>query len=157
MTDIPRYHAQPATLDPTQELPEPDERPLAQGHDEEAADEVADAHEKHKQAVEAEARARDEAAAKGEPVPGEPQDPTNPPGPVTDEEPETDAEPYEGETEPETTYEGTGDETGDDVPQGTIDEVLGWVGGDHDRAQRALEAERAGQNRSTLIAQLEAI
>jgi hypothetical protein len=75
MTDIPRYHAQPATLDPSQDVPEPDERPLAQGHDEEAADEVAEAHEQHKETVEAETRARDEAAAKGEPAPGEPKQP----------------------------------------------------------------------------------
>lgn len=43
------------------------------------------------------------------------------------------------------------------VPGGTISEVLDWVGDDPDRAQTALEAERAGQNRSTLISQLETI
>lgn len=41
------------------------------------------------------------------------------------------------------------------VPEGTIAEVLAWVGSDPDRAQQALDAERAGQNRSTLITQLQ--
>jgi hypothetical protein len=44
-----------------------------------------------------------------------------------------------------------------DVPQGTIAEVLDWVGEDPDRADLALQAEYLGQNRSTLITQLEAI
>jgi|SRR5262245_24273729 len=43
------------------------------------------------------------------------------------------------------------------VPAGTIAEVLAWVGDDPARAQQALDAELAGQNRSTLISQLEAI
>lgn len=43
------------------------------------------------------------------------------------------------------------------VPQGTMQDVLNWVGDDPGRAQEALDAERAGQNRSTLISQLEAI
>jgi hypothetical protein len=44
-----------------------------------------------------------------------------------------------------------------DVPQGTIAEVLAWVGDDRERAQAALDAEYEGAIRSTLIAQLEAI
>lgn len=44
-----------------------------------------------------------------------------------------------------------------DVPQGTIAEVLDWVDEDPDRAEHALAAEFQGQNRSTLINQLEAI
>lgn len=49
-------------------------------------------------------------------------------------------------------------ETSDDeVPEGSINDVMSWVGDDPDRAQRALDAERAGLNRTTLIAQLEAI
>jgi hypothetical protein len=154
MTDIPRYHAQPATLDPTQDVPEPDERPLAQGHDEEAADEVAEAHAQHKETVEAEARARDEAAAKGEPVPGEPKQPGE------DDEPDDQPDEDDGTEQPtEQPSERPSEQpsAGEDVPHGTIEEVLGWVGDDHDRAQRALEAERAGQNRSTLNTQLEAI
>jgi hypothetical protein len=42
-------------------------------------------------------------------------------------------------------------------PEGTIAEVLDWVGDDPARAREALDAEYDGQNRSTLIAQLEAI
>lgn len=45
----------------------------------------------------------------------------------------------------------------DQVPEGTITEVLSWVDGDPQRAAQALEAEQAGQQRATLIAQLEAI
>jgi hypothetical protein len=42
------------------------------------------------------------------------------------------------------------------TPTGTIAEVLCWVGDDPDRADLALQAEYTGQQRSTLIAQLEA-
>lgn len=45
---------------------------------------------------------------------------------------------------------------GSDVPDGTIGEVLEWVGDDSERAQRALDVERTGQNRSSLVSQLEA-
>lgn len=45
----------------------------------------------------------------------------------------------------------------DVVPDGTVQEVVDWVGDDPARAQQALDAERAGQNRTTLIAQLEPI
>jgi len=44
-----------------------------------------------------------------------------------------------------------------EVPDGTAQEVMGWVGDDPARAQAALDKERAGQNRSTLISQLEAV
>lgn len=44
-----------------------------------------------------------------------------------------------------------------DVPEGIAAEVLLWVDDDPARAQAALDAERAGQNRSTLIAKLESI
>jgi hypothetical protein len=44
-----------------------------------------------------------------------------------------------------------------EVPQGTMQEVLDWVGDDSDRAQEALDAERAGQDRSTLVIKLEAL
>jgi hypothetical protein len=43
------------------------------------------------------------------------------------------------------------------VPEGTVQDVLDWVGDDPGRAQEALDAENAGQQRSTLITQLEAI
>jgi hypothetical protein len=41
------------------------------------------------------------------------------------------------------------------VPEGTRTQVLKWVGDDPERARRALQAEREGQQRSTLIAELE--
>lgn len=44
-----------------------------------------------------------------------------------------------------------------EAPTGTVDEVLAEVGDDPDKAQRALVAERAGKNRTTLIAALEPI
>lgn len=71
MSDIPRYHAQPATLDPQVKLPENEEElPLAMGHDEDAAGEVKEALEEHRDAVQAEREARDEAREKGEREPG---------------------------------------------------------------------------------------
>lgn len=42
-----------------------------------------------------------------------------------------------------------------DVPEGTVADVLTWVGGDLDRARRALDRERAEANRRTLIERLE--
>src|SRR4051812_46195789 len=47
--------------------------------------------------------------------------------------------------------------TASDVPRSTITDVICWVDEDPTRAQAALEVERAGQKRSTLITQLEAI
>jgi hypothetical protein len=51
------------------------------------------------------------------------------------------------------------DEEQDHVPDGTVAEVLGWVGDDRDRAQLALDAEgeRSGPPRRTLVAQLETL
>lgn len=43
------------------------------------------------------------------------------------------------------------------VPEGTMQDVLDWVGSDPARANEALDAEEAGANRSTLITKLEAI
>lgn len=47
----------------------------------------------------------------------------------------------------------------DEVPSGAITDVLDWVGDDSDRAQRALDAERAkgDRARSTLVSDLEQI
>lgn len=42
-----------------------------------------------------------------------------------------------------------------DVPEGTVADVLAWVGDDPDRARQALAAEQDGQQRSTLITRLE--
>jgi len=78
---------------------------------------------------------------------------------VTLPEPEADDEgTAEAEGDEQALDEDDQPETDDDeVPNGTVQDVLDWVGDDSDRAQEALEAERAGQNRSTLITQLEAI
>jgi hypothetical protein len=43
------------------------------------------------------------------------------------------------------------------VPEGSVKTVLGWVGDDATRAQKALDAETKGENRSSLISKLEAI
>lgn len=40
-------------------------------------------------------------------------------------------------------------------PTGTVAEVRAWVGGSPARARRALDAERVGQKRSTLLTELE--
>lgn len=48
--------------------------------------------------------------------------------------------------------------SGDQVPDGTIAEVLDWVGDDSDRAVAALEAEEErDQSRTTLVAALEKV
>jgi hypothetical protein len=44
-----------------------------------------------------------------------------------------------------------------DVPEGTAATVLEWVDGDPNAAQAALDAELAGQKRTTLINKLKAI
>jgi hypothetical protein len=44
--------------------------------------------------------------------------------------------------------------TAEAPPEGTRAEVLAWVGDDPGRARAALDAERAGQQRNTLIAEL---
>lgn len=43
------------------------------------------------------------------------------------------------------------------VPEGSIKKVLEWVGDDVTKALKALEVERAGEQRSTLISKLEAL
>jgi hypothetical protein len=147
----PHYHKQPHTQDPTKDIPE--DPPLAQGHDAEEAADVKDAQEQLKAQVEDEREAREQAAERGEPEPGAPGDPTNPPGENADPGVDPGSQ-VPGQTPAEA------DETSDESdcpPSGTVDEVLGWVGDDPDRAQKALNAERDGQNRSSLIAKLEAI
>src|SRR6185369_5627961 len=112
--DIPRYHDQPATLDPRVEIPE--DAPLAQGHldkPEDTAADVREAAEAHKEAVEEVEQARADAREAGEPEPGAPGDPTQP-----------------------TSETGSDDEC---PPNGTIDDVKEWVGDDPDRAQQALD------------------
>lgn len=131
---VPHYHDQPSTLDSKVQIP--DEAALAQGHNPEKAADVRDASEELRATVEDETEAAREAAESGQPEPGAPGDPT------VRLDPKTGA-PIAGDPEP--------------VPTGTVDEVLAWVGSDHSRATRALTAEKAGQNRSTLIASLEVI
>lgn len=41
------------------------------------------------------------------------------------------------------------------APEGTVSEVLAWVGDDQQRARQALEAEREGRQRETLLDKLE--
>lgn len=51
--------------------------------------------------------------------------------------------------------DGDGDDLdNDDVPDGTIDEVLAWVGEDQRRALQALTVEQAGKARRSLMDQL---
>lgn len=57
----------------------------------------------------------------------------------------------EEETEPEVV------EAEYDVPEGSAATVLEWVDGDPTAAQAALDAELAGQKRTTLISKLKAI
>lgn len=42
-----------------------------------------------------------------------------------------------------------------EVPSGSIKEVLDWVDGDKEKAQQALDAEKAGAERKTLVKELE--
>lgn len=44
-----------------------------------------------------------------------------------------------------------------EVPEGTAATILEWVDGDKEAAQAALDAEQAGQKRTTLINKLKAI
>jgi hypothetical protein len=43
------------------------------------------------------------------------------------------------------------------APEGSVKDVLAWVGDDPEKAQAALDAEKAGEQRSTLISKLENI
>jgi hypothetical protein len=46
-------------------------------------------------------------------------------------------------------------EKAEEVPTGTVSEMLAWVGDDKNRAQAALDAEKEGAERVTLIHALE--
>ena len=59
-----------------------------------------------------------------------------------------------GEADPSETPSAASD---DGVPDGTVDEVLAWVGDDPDKAARALDAEKSGKDRSTLVEALEGL
>lgn len=43
------------------------------------------------------------------------------------------------------------------VPEGSIKDVLGWVGEDPTKAKAALDAETSGEKRKTLVKELNAI
>ena len=132
----PEYHKQPTTFDPKQpEIPE--DAPLAQGHSRELADEVREADIEHTAAVEQEAKDAQEREADGESPEVGPRAP--------------------GDHAGETSASSDGGSDDSCPPQGSIDEVLAWVGDDSDRASAALEAEQTGQQRTTLISKLEAI
>lgn len=60
--------------------------------------------------------------------------------------------------EPRTEQVDTGPLTeGDTPPEGTVDEILAWVGTDPERARQALEAEHAGKARTSLMSKLAAV
>lgn len=49
------------------------------------------------------------------------------------------------------------EEVVEEVPTGSIKVVLAWVGDDAEKAQKALDAELTGDQRSSLISKLEEI
>lgn len=78
--------------------------------------------------------------------------------PVPDGDLESEEEPDEdeGEGEEDASDPGEKDAPGDDVPGGSIPDVLAWVGEDPERARLALEVERAQPSpRKSLIEKLE--
>lgn len=137
----PVYHKQPHTQDPTKEPPDED-APLAQGHSPEQAADVAETIANYKQAVEDERQAASDAQEAGEPVPGEPRAP----GDHAGEEEPSDPQGFDSHVE------------GAYPTNGSVDDVLAWVGDDHDRAQEALAQENARSTpRTTLVTKLEQI
>lgn len=122
------YHDAPYTLDTQREIPEKDEAPPAAGHDEEMAETVKEFDDAFTEAQEG----------------------------IVALDPEPPYQPGEGPGQEDLGQSSDdADEDSDEPPDGTKDDVLDWVGDDPDRAQQALDAERDGQNRSTLIAELE--
>ena len=105
----PEYHKAPHTLDPNREIPE-DAAPAA-GHDEEQADAVKAADEEFTEGVQAEQEHIAEHGEVGPQVPGKPGV-----QPGSEEDRESDAQ-----------------NDDDDVPDGTVSEVLDWVGDDPER------------------------
>jgi len=126
-----QYHDAPHTLDSQRDID--DEAPPSAGHDEESAEVVRERDQSFTEGVEEE---RERIAEHGEVGPG---DPTL--------EKDDDGVPIERDDD---------SDDGSDVPDGTVQEVLDWVGDDSERAQRALDVERSGQNRTSLVSQLEA-
>lgn len=64
--------------------------------------------------------------------------------------------PYAAKKErPEVVDSQKAEEPTSNVPAGTVNEILEWVGDDKERASEALEAEKAGAGRKTLVSALE--
>lgn len=143
-----RYHDAAYTLDENVKLPEdPEEMPLSAGHDEPDAEAVREKIEAHKEQAKEEAQAqaeRDREFAERDPKPKPSEllaESGREPAPADDSEPE----PAAG-----------GARDGSEVPDGTTQDVLDWVGDDQARAQQALDAENARSTpRTTLVAELE--
>lgn len=72
----------------------------------------------------------------------------------TTEEPQAPA-PHPEEVESVEDTQETSEEAPEEVPDGTTDEVLEWVGEDKDRAKLALESEQNGKKRKGLLRELE--
>jgi hypothetical protein len=80
----------------------------------------------------------------------QPNYPANHPAVINAEAPAATAAPVEVEAAPAVVEN-------PEVPEGSIKTVLAWVGDDKTKAQAALDAEKEGQQRSTLIKELEDI
>jgi hypothetical protein len=150
-----RYHDAPYTLDEKTDLPdEVDEQTLSSGHDEPDAEAVRERIEEHKETAKAEREAADErdrefAERDPKPKPSEMlAESGREPAPDSDDDQEQDASSSQGEQDTAS--------NGSEVPNGTTQEVLDWVGDDKARAQSALDAENAKSSpRSTLVSELE--
>jgi hypothetical protein len=134
-----QYHDAPHTLDSERDIDE--DAPPSAGHDEQAAEVVRERDADFTEGVQEE---RERLAQDGEVGPG---DPTL--------EKDEDGVPVEKDDESKQVTTTTTTTQDSDVPDGTIGEVLDWVGDDPDKADRALQVERTGQNRSSLISELE--
>lgn len=142
------YHDAPYTLDPTKDLPDEEEIAPAAGHDEPMAEKVREFHEEHKAGVE---EAADAAADRAE---SDVPEPPYPAGHDAGVPPDDEAAPP-SETAPEAEPKTAEGGASQGPPDGTVSDVLDWVGDDPARAREALDAEQAGQNRATLVAELE--
>lgn len=132
------YHQAAYTLD--SEIPE-DEAPLSAGHDPEDAEKVKELSDTFREGREEQEQAqadKDREFAERDPKPTPSQ-----------LEVERGLVPV-----PEDSEADTSDDS--EVPDGTTQDVLDWVGDDSDRAQQALDAEQARDTpRTTLVAELE--
>jgi hypothetical protein len=162
----PNLIRQPGTLDERVEVPEDPAR--AMGHDEDRAREFRDAVEQHREQAERERDSEDVGPRKpGDHAGTSDDDSDDAEATTSTEDGEASATDPNPEPEPElgtTSTNPFSDDAGEagtvyqsEVPDGTVEDVKSWVGDDPERARQALEAERAGQNRSTLVTYLEGI